>query len=74
MVANNRQAPSASATAWLADLSERGGPRFVVLRVGERESRAALRDHLVEIGAVVDTTEAEVRAAGATYELVGVIC
>lgn len=59
MVDRARQVPSPSAHAWRLDLSEIGGPSFIVMRLDETEARRALVEHLVEIGKFPGVTEAD---------------
>lgn len=53
-----RQVPSPSASAWLLDLAEVDGPRYIVLRLDDGTARQALREHLLDIGAVSSEEEA----------------
>jgi len=73
MVDNDRQLPSPSASAWWIDLSEIGGPVFIVLRLDEDEAREALVRQLVDIGAIGNTIEAERVVAAAPTESVAVV-
>lgn len=73
MVNSDRQLPTPSASAWSLDLSEIGGLVFIVLRVSEREARQALACHLVEIGSIPNTIEAERVVAAAPAESIGVV-
>jgi hypothetical protein len=73
MVDEARQVPSASALAWMIDLAHVDGPRFVVCRVGDDDARQALVRHLVDIGSISHTIEAERIVAVAPAESVGVV-
>jgi hypothetical protein len=61
MIDTRRQTslPAPSAHAWRLDLSEIGGPSFIVMRLDEAEARRALAEHLVEIGKFPGVLEAE---------------
>lgn len=68
---NDSQVPTPSAVAWMVDLSRVGGPTFVVLRTRSAEARAAVADHLFEIGynpdrAAIETLVAWARVSEAT--------
>jgi len=58
MVSVRRQVPAPSAAAWLIDLSSFDGPSYTVLRLDEGAARRALREHLLDIGAVLSDEEA----------------
>ena len=61
------------ASAWAIDLTPIGGPRFVVMRLDAADARAALVRHLVDIGAIANTIEAERVIARASVESVAVV-
>lgn len=73
MVDEPRQVPALSASAWSIDLAPIGGPVFIVLRRNETEARTALVTHLVEIGSIPNTVEAERAVAAAPIDSVGVV-
>ena len=73
MVDMSRQVPSPAASAWSIDLTRIGGPLFIVLRMGDDDARAALVRHLVDIGSISNTIEAERVVAAAPIESVGVV-
>jgi len=50
MVDTERQVPPPSAQAWSVDLTDVGGPAFMVLRTSADEAREAVMAYLVEIG------------------------
>lgn len=53
------QVPAPSASAWLVDMSEFGGPCFVVLRTSRCDARTATVSHLIEIGFGLDRAKVE---------------
>jgi hypothetical protein len=73
MIDTSRQVPSVAAAGWSIDLTAIGGPVLVVLRLSEREARQALVRHLVDIGSIPNTIEAERIVAVAPVESVGVV-
>lgn len=73
MVDARGQLPSPSASAWLIDLTEDGGPVFIVLRLDESRARNALARYLVDIGASRHTSDAERAVASARCSPVAVI-
>ncbi len=73
MVDMNRQVPTPSASAWSIDLTRIGGPLFVVLRRDEDDARAAVVRHLVDIGSISNTIEAERTITKAPTESVAVV-
>jgi hypothetical protein len=73
MVDNDSQVPAPSASAWSIDLEAIEGPVFIVHRRDERDARAALVRHLVEIGSVADTIKAERIVAASPISSVGVV-
>jgi hypothetical protein len=73
MVNEPRQLPAPSATAWLIDLAEVGGPSYVVLCREEAVAQQILIRHLVAIGKVTNTMEAEPIVADTPIESVAVI-
>ncbi len=68
-----RQVPPSSAAAWLLDLGDVRGPRFVVFRCDEARARVALVELLVKNGTVEAVEEAEWLVAAAVSEPVEVI-
>lgn len=73
MIDDGRQVPGPAALAWLVDLTHIDGPRFIVLRLVEPDARAALAAHLVDIGSISNTIDAERVVAAAPAHPVGVI-
>lgn len=73
MIDTTRQLPSPSASAWAIDLTSVGGPVFAVLRLDEGEARAALVDHLLDIGSFATREETQRVVAAAPITSVGVI-
>ncbi len=68
-----RNLPSPSASGWLIDLRDAGGPTYVVLRVVEDDAADCLVEHLTDIGAVVDVTEAAALVSGVEPVSVAVV-
>ena len=73
MIDTDRQLASPSATAWSIDLSAIGGPVFIALRLNPDAAREALVTHLVEIGSIPNTIEAERLVGRAPIRHVGVV-
>jgi hypothetical protein len=73
MVDDPRQVPAQSASAWAINLAAIGGPNIVVMRRNEDQARDALVQHLVAIGAITNTIEAERVVGAAPIESVGVV-
>ncbi len=67
------QVPTPSATAWLVDMSEFGGPCFVVLRTSRFDARRAIVSHLIEIGFGLHRSEVESLASRAAVSEAAVI-
>jgi hypothetical protein len=66
------QVPSPAATAWLLDLTAKGGPLLVVLRREHSAARAAAVGHLLDAGITVDAAQARELVADVDPQLVAV--
>jgi hypothetical protein len=73
MIDTTRQVPVPSADAWSLDLASLGGPRYVVLRLNERDASQLLAEHLTWLGKAEDDAEALQLIGGITSERVAVI-
>ena len=73
MVDTTRQVPAPSATAWAIDLRDTRGPIFVVLRCTGQSARAALVEHLADVGPSGSVADARALVDPANAEYVAVI-
>jgi hypothetical protein len=73
MIDTKRQLPFPAADGWSFDLSQLGGPRFVVLTSDELTARAMLTEYLTELGKLDDGDAGTAVIAGVESERVSVI-